>query len=75
MQRYRDTDGESSILAYESGPDYLRVQFSDGSILRYTTASVGPRHLDEMQRRATEGEALEQYLTMHAKNKHAMKER
>ena len=30
MKRYRNLGGDSGIVAYEDGEDFIRVQFSDG---------------------------------------------
>jgi len=36
MERYRDINGDSGVLAYETGPDFIRVQFKDHSVYLYT---------------------------------------
>lgn len=30
MQCYRDVEGDSGVAAYETGPDYIRVEFKHG---------------------------------------------
>ena len=32
MERYQNLGGNSGVVAYEIGQDFIRVQFSDGSI-------------------------------------------
>lgn len=35
MKRYRNLGENSGIVAYEDGENFIRVQFSDGSIYLY----------------------------------------
>lgn len=37
MERYRNLGGDSGVLSYEIGPDYLIVEFSDGPHKFYKT--------------------------------------
>ena len=41
MKRYRNLGGDSGIVAYEDGEDFIRVQFSDGSIYLYNYTKPG----------------------------------
>lgn len=36
MEKYLNIDGDSRIVAYEIGNDFIRVLFSGGSIYIYT---------------------------------------
>lgn len=40
MERYANRGGDSGIVGYEIGNDFIRVQFSDGSVYLYTYASA-----------------------------------
>ncbi len=41
MEPYRNIEGNSEVAAYEIGPDYITLEFSDGSTYRYTYANAG----------------------------------
>ena len=49
MERYRDIDGDSGVLAYETGPDFIRVQFKDNSVYLYTYTSAGSHNIERMK--------------------------
>ncbi|MBI4003280.1 MAG: hypothetical protein HY348_16060 [Nitrospira defluvii] len=40
MERYKNLNRNSGVVAYEIGPDFIKVQFSDGAIYLYHGASV-----------------------------------
>ena len=50
MERYRDIDNDSGVAGYEIGPDYIRVQFKDGSVYLYTYTSAGSSYIEEMNK-------------------------
>ena len=62
MQIYRDIDGDSGVAAYEIGPDFIRVQFRDGKIYRYTSVSVGAFNSTTMHRLAGAGDGLNAFI-------------
>ena len=35
MYRYRNLNGNSNVIAYDIGDDYVDVMFSGGSVYRY----------------------------------------
>lgn len=41
MECYKDVNGYSGVIVYELGKDYIRVQFSRGSIYLYTYEITG----------------------------------
>ncbi len=75
MQRYRDIDSDSGVVAYESGDDFIRVQFSDAAVYLYTNSSAGSHHIQEMIRRAQGGDGLNAYINDHVKKRYQRKER
>jgi len=62
MKPYRDTDGDSGILAYDYGDDWIRVQFKHGGTYEYRAAGVGTSHLSTMKRLADSGDGLNAYI-------------
>ena len=62
MEYYRNLSGDSGVTAYECGSDYIRVQFSDGAIYRYSYSSAGSHNIEEMKRLAQYGEGLNSFI-------------
>ena len=63
MTPYRNLGGNSGIEAYEIGPDFIRVQFSGGSIYLYTYASAGSQNIEHMKQLAVNGQGLNSFIT------------
>jgi len=51
IERYKNLGGDSGVAAYENGPDFIRVQFSDGSVYLYTYASADAQNIEHMKQR------------------------
>lgn len=49
MKIYKDIDGDSGVVAYEYGNDYIRVQFKTGSPYTYNYDSAGRHHIEKMK--------------------------
>ena len=75
MERYRDINGDSGILAYETGPDFIRVQFKDNSVYLYTNASAGSHNIERMKSLAAAGDGLNAFINTNVKKAYARKER
>jgi hypothetical protein len=75
MQRYRNLSGNSGVAAYETGADFIRIQFADGGIYRYDNASTGPRNIEELKRLAARGQGLATFINVHVRDAYALKER
>jgi hypothetical protein len=75
MTRYKDIDGDSGVAAYEVGADYIRVQFSTGHIYRWTYASAGRQHVEQMKLLAARGDGLNAYINRFVRRKYALRER
>jgi hypothetical protein len=75
MQAYRNVAGDSSIVGYECGSDFIRVQFSDGAVYVYTYASAGAPNVDEMKRLAAAGNGLNAYINRWVRKAYARRER
>lgn len=71
MQPYRDHRGNSGVTAYQSGSDYIDVQFRDGPRYRYTYQVPGPGHVEAMKRLASEGQNLATYINQHVREHYA----
>jgi len=70
---YRDLSGNSSIIGYEIGIDYIDVKFNDYSIYRYSYSSCGKDNVKNMGFLAMEGSGLCQYIIKHCYKKYERK--
>ena len=75
MERYSDVDKDSGIIGYETGDDYIRVQFSGNSVYLYTYASAGATNIEQMKKLAADGEGLNAFINKNVRKKYARKER
>lgn len=74
MQRYSDFDRDSGVVEFETGADYIRVRFRDGSQHLYTHGSAGQQEIEKMKRLAISGNGLNAYINHHARKSYARKE-
>ncbi len=63
MDPYGNASGESGVVAYAIGPDWIDVEFQDGWIYRYTHASTGASHVEAMKQFARAGRGLCTYIS------------
>lgn len=73
-QEYANTDGDSSVRAYEDGADYIRVRFSDGSVYLYTYASAGQANIERMKQLARAGTGLNSFIMSNVRKKYESKQ-
>jgi hypothetical protein len=74
MQLYRNIGGDSGVLAYEYGTDFIRVKFSTGTVYLYTNASAGPQNISEMKKLADAGKGLNAFINLKVKKLYARTE-
>jgi hypothetical protein len=74
MNPYRDINGDSGVNGYESGEDFIRVQFKGGSIYLYTYESAGAEAIEQMKRLAISGDGLNAFINKNVKKAYATKE-
>ncbi|MDD5135058.1 MAG: hypothetical protein PHP01_06590 [Phycisphaerae bacterium] len=75
MERYKNINGDSGVANYESGSDYIRVRFNDGSVYLYTYGSAGSNNIEEMKKLAVAGTGLNSFINKYVKKRYAKKER
>ena len=75
MEQYRNIAGNSGVTAYEIGPDYITIEFSDGSIYRYTYASAGIENVERMKGLAEAGQGLNTFISMTVSKLYERKEK
>lgn len=75
MEPYKDIGGDSGVLAYECGPDFIRVEFKSSSVYLYTYASAGSANIEQMKRLARAGEGLATFINENVWERYARRER
>ena len=65
MQPYANLSGESGIISFESGPDYITIQFEKGeyTFYKYTYSSAGRDVIENMKNLALSGSGLNSYVS------------
>lgn len=70
MQRYKNIEGHSGVLAYETGTDYIKVRFTSGDNYLYTNEVTGSSKVQIMKRLAKEGRGLSTFISKYVKHKY-----
>jgi hypothetical protein len=73
MNRYRNASGDSGVIAYSVGEDYITVRFRDKSEYVYNYEITGKYRVDEMKRLAIGGKGLATYINQHVRELYATK--
>ena len=69
MQRYRNRNGSSGVIAFELGEELIDVKFVGGDIYRYSTRRPGARDLAHMKELALRGEGLSTFISRHIRTR------
>ena len=69
MELYKDINGDSGVLGYEIGDDYITVQFKTGAI--YTYSNAGLEKVETMKVLAKSGDGLNSFINRYAKKLYA----
>jgi hypothetical protein len=73
--RYRNLGGDSGVIAYELGEDFIIVRFRKGGTYKYTYSSAGSNNIERMKGFAISGKGLNTFIDKHVKKKYASKSR
>jgi hypothetical protein len=68
MKKYGRLNGESGVAAYQIEDEAVRVRFVDGTVYRYSYASSGPGHVENMKLLATTGRGLSSYISRYVRD-------
>ena len=71
MERYGNRGGNSGIVAYEIGHDFITVKFEDGSVYLYTNYSAGSDAIEHMKQLAIAGEGLNSFINRYVRKNYA----
>lgn len=75
MESYRNLGGDSGVRGYETGTDFIVVQFSDGWKYTYTSASAGSGNVEHMKGLAQHVQGLNGFINTYVKKRYASKYR
>jgi len=73
LLRYEDRNGDSGVLAYQSGPNFIIVEFKSGGGYRYDYTTPGRRHVEAMKKLPESGDGLATYINQHIREHYAEK--
>ena len=65
MESYRNLCGDSGVVTYDVGDEFVAVRFRSGDVYWYTYASTGAQHVDTMKMLARRGQGLRTYISSH----------
>ncbi len=60
--RYEDRHGNSGVVAFRSGLDFIDVEFRDGKQYRYTHQMPGRTEVEAMKQLAASGQNLATFI-------------
>jgi hypothetical protein len=52
----------SSILSFETGPDFIKIEFKNGLIYKFSHRTAGRTHVTKMKELAEDGRGLSNYI-------------
>jgi hypothetical protein len=73
MKKYKNLDGNSGILAWEEGKDYIIVQFSDFEKYLYNYIKPGKMLVERMKQFAGKGKGLATFINKYVRSNYYKK--
>ena len=74
MELYQNKGGDSGVHSYEYGDNFIRIQFTSGSIYLYTESSTGSHDIEIMKQLADQGKGLNAYINTNIKKRFEARE-
>jgi hypothetical protein len=74
MERYQNLNGDAGVAYYETGADFIKVQFLGGSTYVYDYVRPGPYHVERMKELAKAGRGLSTYISQQVRASFSFKE-
>lgn len=75
MEEYRDINGDSGVIGYEMGIDYIRVQFKTGAVYKYTYSSAKRENVEHMKLLAKNGDGLNAFINTRVRRNYEVREK
>jgi hypothetical protein len=73
MQRYKNLDGHSGVVAYDIDAGSITVEFTGGDRYLYTEDSAGGANIARMQELARAGRGLSSFISQHVHDRYERK--
>jgi hypothetical protein len=73
MQRYRNLNGQSGVLAYALMADAIDVEFVGGAVYHYDYANTGRAEVETMKWLAQTGKGLSTFISQCVGDRYAEK--
>jgi hypothetical protein len=67
-ERYKNLAGNSGVVSYKIGDDYIEVTFLDHKKYRYSYKVAGEEKVEEMKRLARSGRGLSSFISRFVRN-------
>jgi hypothetical protein len=74
MERYLNLAGNSGVLEYEIGDEWIRIRFRNGAVYRYTYGSAGRAGIERMKDLARAGRGLSTFVSTTVRDHYADKD-
>lgn len=72
MEQYENLQGNSGVLAYEIGIDYIKIRFREGTYL-YTYEKPGSFFVEQMKLQAKNGKGLCTFINKYVRENYKLK--
>jgi hypothetical protein len=73
MQRYKNLEGHSGVIAWQEAPGALAVKFVNGDIYVYTDERTGRVTVAQMAALARAGRGLSTFISRYVRERYAQK--
>lgn len=73
MPRYKNLSGSSGVRSYETGDDYIVVQFTGGDTYFYSYRRPGKLFVERMKKLAAAGKGLSTYISRRVRERYEKK--
>ena len=70
MKPYGSPGRDTSIVAYEEGADFIRVEFRNDGVYLYDRERPGPLHVERMKQLARAGRGLSTFISQRVQREH-----
>lgn len=75
MKPYRNQSGDSGVVSFEIGPDFINLKFrNNDTVYHYDHTMPGQIHVERMKRLALAGAGLSTWVSQHVRDSYASKE-
>jgi hypothetical protein len=69
MTTYKNLNGDSGVLKYEIGGNYILISFEKTGLYEYNYINVGEMNVETMKKLAKQGYGLNTYINDYLKDK------